>query len=96
MKDEPDSLDQILNGWEAAPTPVDEICRGVWRRIERLESRSKAMPTGYLDRLAMRPAFASCVLMLAIIAGGLIGSMASSSAHTESYLQSLSPFLQIR
>ncbi len=99
MRKQPDHLTQLLREWNPEPVRVEDVRRHVWRCIEK----QKPSPWGawmvFLETLGdiiSRPAVAIGVLAIALTMGLTIGNLASASAQTESYLNSVSPFLHPR
>lgn len=94
MKDESEKLSQLLHEWKAEPIRAEDVRREVWRRIEKLEPSPWKTWLAFLDGLVARPLVATSALAVAVAAGMLIGTVASSAAQTESYLQSVTAFHQ--
>jgi hypothetical protein len=94
MKDASEKLSQILHEWTPEPVNTDEVRREVWRRIEKLKPSTWKTWLAFLDGIVARPVVATGALAVAVAAGMMIGTMASSAAQTESYLQSVTAFHQ--
>lgn len=96
MKNESEKLSELLREWRPAPIAPEAVRREVWRRIEKVEPSGWKTWITLLDAMVSRPAFATGALAVAVAAGLMIGTMASASAQTESFLRSVSAFQQAR
>ena len=96
MKEKPDKLKDLLLEWQPESPPIEDVRREVWKRIERLEPSPWKKWMDFFDALVGRPAVVTGILAVAMTVGVMVGTMASVSAQTESYLQSVSAFHQAR
>lgn len=96
MKEKPDELTSLLREWQPESPPLADVRREVWKRIERLDPSPWKKWMDFFETLVRQPAVATGIITVAVTAGVMLGTMASASAQTDSYLQSLSAFHQPR
>jgi len=96
MHDQPDKLSALLREWQPEPPPSENVRREVWTRIKNRRIHPIASCAAWLDQIFGKPLVATGVLAIAVTVGVMIGTQASSSAQTASYLQSVSAILQAR
>jgi hypothetical protein len=93
-------LDRLLRTWTAPEVPADSFRRGVWQRIEHLETAAPSLWQRWLDAL-LRPRIAVAGFAAVVIAGTAAGSLHASarlqhasftaSDAAAAYVQSINP-----
>lgn len=87
-----DDLNTLLRTWSPKPHTGADIRAEVWQRIERAEpSRWQGAVDSLFSRF-IRTTFASGLVIIAIITGITIGTVASESAQTQAYLNSVAAY----
>jgi hypothetical protein len=93
-------LDRLLRTWTAPEVPADAFRRGVWQRIEHLESAAPPLWQRWLDAL-LRPRIAVAGFSAFVLAGTAAGMLHASvriksatfaaSDAAAAYVQSINP-----
>jgi hypothetical protein len=87
-----EDLNKLLNTWTPGTCTGADIRAGVWQRIERIAPTLGQVVINYLFAQLMRPALVTGLVAVAILAGVTIGSIASESAQTRAYLNSVTAY----
>ncbi|MEI6322532.1 MAG: hypothetical protein WCP60_05450 [bacterium] len=89
-----DDLSPLLQSWQPEAPFSGDFNRGVWSRIEAMESHKGTGIQALLSwiQLFARPRIAVSAAMLAIFAGVFLGGIQARSSQEEHYLQSLNPY----
>ncbi|HMO04151.1 MAG TPA: hypothetical protein PKC67_01730 [Kiritimatiellia bacterium] len=85
-------LNNVLGTWTPRTPAASDIRAGVWQRIERSEPSGWRSNMELLLALLTRPALASGLVALAIMAGVAVGTVTSEAAQTRAYLASVAAY----
>jgi hypothetical protein len=89
---EDEHLNRLLQEWTPGTLAPDELRSGVWRRIEATPETGLRLWMQRIGAVLDRPALASAVVGMALVAGVGIGAQLSSAAQMQEYVRSLSPY----
>jgi len=87
-----DDLNTLLKTWSPNQQSAADIRAGVWQRIERIEPAGWKTSLQAMVAYFMRPALATGLVAVAILAAITVGSIVSETAQTQAYLNSLTAF----
>lgn len=87
-----DDLNNVMRTWSPRTPEALDIRAGVWQRIERSEPSGWRSGMESLLALLTRPALATGLVALAIVAGVAVGTVTSEAAQTRAYLASVTAY----
>ncbi len=87
-----DKLHELLKEWSPTTPGLTGMRAGVWHRIENMEPSGWNVLLNRVLPMLSRPALATSLVAVALIAGLALGFHVSDSAQTEAYLSSLTPY----
>jgi hypothetical protein len=87
-------LSVLLQSWQPKIKHRDDLRRGVWARIESVETRKPTLPSQLFSwlQLLASPRLAVVAVTLSLFGGVIIGGLQAHSTQEERYLLSLNPF----
>lgn len=87
-----DNVNNLMKTWTPKEITALDIRAGVWQRIERAEPSGWPVAMESLFALLNRPALATGLVAVAIMAGIVAGSITSETAQTQAYLNAMSAY----
>lgn len=93
---EDEHLNRLLREWSPGTPAPDELRSSVWRRIESMPEGGLRLWLQRIGAFLSRPALASALVGMSLVAGVGIGAQLSSATQMQEYVRSLSPYAHRR
>jgi len=90
-----DNVNNLMKTWTPKVVTALDIRAGVWQRIERAEPTGWRVAMESLFALLNRPALATGLVAVAIMAGIAMGTITSETAQTQVYLNTMAAYRMV-